>query len=52
MYPEECTGICMEGTAVDLMIKPGKNCPQNVDHYAKSQEDFIGILMKFVSHIR
>ena len=42
MYPEECTGICKDGTAIDLMIKPGKNCPQNIDHHAKNQEDFIG----------
>ena len=34
----------MEGTAIDLMIKPGKVCPPNIDHYAENQEDFIGTI--------
>ena len=31
MFPEECSGPCEEGTVIDLMLRPGKVCPESID---------------------
>ena len=42
MFPVDCSGAC-EGTIVDLMLRPGNVCPENID-YGRHQENFIGTI--------
>ena len=42
MFPEECTGTCEGGTAIDFMLKPGReSCPENIN-LGQYQDDFLG----------
>ena len=31
MFPEGCSGPCEGGTVIDLMLRPGKVCPDSID---------------------
>ena len=43
MFPEECSGPC-EGTVIDLMLRPGKVCPESIDYKISrfQEENFMG----------
>ena len=43
MFPEECSGSC-EGTVIDLMLRPGKVCPETIDYKISrfQEENFMG----------
>ena len=41
MFPEECSGPC-EGTVIDLMLRPGKVCPESIDYSQNQEETFMG----------
>ena len=41
MFPEECSGPC-EGTVIDLMLRPGKVCPESINYSQNQEENFMG----------
>ena len=44
MFPEACSGPCEEGTVIDLMLRPGKVCPESIDYKISrfQEENFMG----------
>ena len=35
VFPEKCSGVCKDGLIMDLMVKPGNDCPDSISSQQK-----------------